>query len=68
MTPFLREIVLYYTRGGEHVDRRPNTARVMHVVWPKSEFSLSNLEYKILSKRSSMISRYLDSKPEASIT
>jgi len=32
MTPFLREIVLYYTRGEEHVDRRPNTARVMHVV------------------------------------
>ena len=30
-----------------------------HLIWPASEFSLHNLEYKIASKRSFMISRYL---------
>jgi len=29
-----------------------------HLIWPASEFSLSNLDYKIKSKQSSMISRY----------
>jgi len=32
-----------------------------HLIWPASEFSLPNLEYKIASKRSYMTSRYLDS-------
>ena len=41
-----------------------------HSIWPASEFSLVDLEYKIASKRfeaPSILSRYLDSKPEASI-
>ena len=32
-----------------------------HLIWPASEFSLLVLQYNIVSKRSSMISRYLDS-------
>ena len=32
-----------------------------HLIWPASEFSLPVLEYNIASKRSSMISRYIDS-------
>jgi len=39
-----------------------------HLIWLASEFLLPNLEYNIMSKRSSMISRYLDSMSrEASI-
>jgi len=38
-----------------------------HLIWPASEFPLPNLEYKIASKQSSMISRYLNSETEASI-
>ena len=38
-----------------------------HLIWPASELSLPNSDCKIASKRSSVISRYLDSKPEASI-
>jgi len=30
-----------------------------HLIWPASEYSLSNLEYKIASKRSSMIKQVL---------
>jgi len=32
-----------------------------HLIWPASEFLLPRLEYKIASKRSSVISSYLDS-------
>ena len=33
-----------------------------HLIWLASKFSLANLEYKIASKRSSMVSRYLVSR------
>jgi len=32
-----------------------------HLIWPASEFSLPVLEHNMASKRSSTISRYLDS-------
>jgi len=41
-----------------------------HLIWPASEFSFPNLEYKIGSKRSSIHNKQaacLDGKPEASI-
>jgi len=33
-----------------------------HLIWPASEFSLPKLGYNIMSKQSSIISRYLGSK------
>jgi len=35
-----------------------------HEIWPASEFSLPMLEHNIVSKRSSMTSKYLDSTYE----
>jgi len=49
-------------RGGEPDARGPNARSREHLVWPASIFLLPKLEYNIDSKRSSMISRYLDSK------
>ena len=46
---------VYITLVKTRVGNRPRE----HLIWPASEFSLPNPEYKIASKRSSMISRNL---------
>jgi len=38
-----------------------------HLIWPALLFSFPNFEHKITSKRRSMMSKYCDSKQEASI-
>jgi len=47
------------SQGGE-LAVRDKCSPHEHLIWPTSQFSLSNFEYNIASKRSSMISRYLE--------